>query len=63
MFQHKKPRYTLDDLTGLLSLGKTTLHAEIKKGRLKTYKAGGRTFSDPPDVDRYLALCREESGS
>ena len=60
MFAHSKPRYSIDDLTNLLSIGRTKLHAEIKRGRLKTYKDGNRTFSDPPDVDRYLALCREE---
>ena len=61
MFIHTKPRYSLSDLSDLLSIGRTKVHAEIKRGRLKTYKDGNRTFSDPPDVDCYLKLCREES--
>ena len=60
-FEHKKPRYSLNDLSDLLGLGKTTLHAEVRKGRLRTYRVGGRTFADPVDLDSYLDLCRKES--
>ena len=63
MFKHTKPRYSLSDLSDLLGIGRTKVHAEIKRGRIKTYKDGNRTFSDPPDLDDYVALCRSESES
>ena len=61
MFIHTKPRYSIKDLEVLLDIGRTKINYEMNQGRLGFYKDGGRTFSGPSHVDRYLALCEEES--
>ena len=58
---HTKPRYSINDLLELLSIGRGTLYAEIKLGRLKTYTLGKRRFADPEAVDEYVANCKNQT--
>ncbi len=60
---YSKPRFSITDLIGLLSIGRATLYAEINAGRLKTYTVGKRRFCDPVEVDNYVRLCKTESES
>ena len=60
---HNKPRYTINDLLFLLSIGRGTLYAEIRSGRLKTYTIGKLRFADPTALDEYVALCRKKSAT
>lgn len=61
MYNHIKPRYSINDLLSLLSIGRAGLYAEINAGRLKTYKVGKRRFADPADLDRYIEITRQEA--
>ena len=61
MFVHTKLRYSIKDLETLLGIGRTKINSEMNQGRLGYFKDGGRKFSGPDDVDRYNALCQEES--
>ncbi len=61
VFKHFKPRYAVRDLTVLLGACRTTIYAEMRRGNLRSYKYKGRRYSDPTDLDDYVALCREES--
>ncbi len=58
---HYKPRYSISDLIDLLSIGRGTLYAEIKAGKLKTYTIGKRRFVDPRDLDEYVEKCMKEA--
>lgn len=60
MYQHTKPRYTINDLLDLLGTGRASLYADINSGKLQTHKVGKRRFSRPDDVDQYVALCKQE---
>ena len=40
MFHHTKPRYSVNDLISLLSIGRARLYADINAGKLATYKIG-----------------------
>jgi excisionase family DNA binding protein len=60
MFHHTKPRYTINDLLDLLSVGRATLYAAINDGSLKTHKIGKRRFACPEDVDAYVQLGKQE---
>ena len=61
MYNHIKPRYSINDLLSLLSIGRAGLYAEINAGRLRTYKVGKRRFADPADLDRYIEITRQEA--
>lgn len=54
MFQHHKPRYSINDLMLLLSIGRARLYADINEGKLRTYKIGKRRFAGPEAVDEYV---------
>lgn len=41
---HSKLAYSIKEACRASSLGRTTLYAHIKSGRLKTIKVGGRTL-------------------
>jgi len=58
---HTKPRYSINDLIKLLSIGRGTLYAEIHSGKLKTYTIGRRRFADPNAVDEYVAICKDQT--
>ena len=60
---HTKPRYTINDLISLLSIGRGTLYSEIQSGRLDTYTIGKRRFADPTAVDQYVELCKKEAAA
>ena len=59
MFVHTKPRYSVQDLMVLLSIGRTRLYADINVGKLKTYLVGKRRYTDPADLDRYVEACKQ----
>ena len=61
MFTHTKPRYSINDLLALLSIGRAGLYAAIQAGKLETYKIGKRRFANPGAVDRYVESCEQES--
>jgi hypothetical protein len=61
MFAHTKPRYSVNDLLGLLSIGRARLYADINAGKLETYKVGKRRFTEPVALERYVDLVRKEA--
>ena len=61
MFTHTKPRYSVNDLISLLSIGRARLYADINQGKLKTYKIGKRRFADPQALDSYVETCKQEA--
>jgi len=61
MFTHAKPRYSINDLLALLSVGRAGLYAAIHEGTLKTDKIGKRRFCDPADLDRYVEACKQDA--
>lgn len=63
MFTHTKPRYSIQDMLALLSIGRTRLYDEINQGKLKTYKIGKRRFADPEAIDSYVETCKQEAQS
>jgi len=54
VFQHQKPRYSINDLMLLLSIGRARLYTDINEGKLRTYKIGKRRFAAPEAVDKYV---------
>jgi len=54
MFNHLKPRYSVNDLMALLSIGRTRLYADINVGKLRTYLVGKRRYSSPEALDAYV---------
>lgn len=61
MFQHYKPRYTIEDMLKLLSIGRARLYSDINQGKLETYKIGKRRFVDPQELDNYVEACKQEA--
>ncbi len=61
MYNHIKPRYSINDLLSLLSIGRAGLYAAINSGRLQTYRVGKRRFVDPAALDRYIEITRQEA--
>jgi hypothetical protein len=61
MFVHTKPRYSINDLLALLSIGRATLYSDIRSGKLTTYCVGKRRFTEPEALDRYVELVRKEA--
>ena len=61
MFLHTKPRYSINDLLILFSIGRARLYSDIQMQKLKTYKVGKRRFASPQAVDGYIQLCENEA--
>ena len=61
MYQHTKPRYSINDLLALLSIGRARLYADINAGKLATYRIGKRRFADPDALDRYVEQCKRDA--
>lgn len=61
MFTHTKPRYSINDMLALLSIGRAGLYAAIHEGKLETYKIGKRRFASPEAVDRFVENCEQEA--
>ena len=59
MFHHTKPRYGINDLIDLLSIGRNSLYKAIADGSLKTHKDGKKRFAMPEDVDAYIDRVRD----
>ena len=51
----EKIAYTLEQVSDMLSIGKTKIYAEIKAGRLKVRKWGSRNLVFREDLDAFLA--------
>lgn len=48
----------VDDTCALLSIARSTLYAEVKKGNIVAIKRGKRTFFHQDEIARYVAsLC------
>ena len=63
MFTHTKPRYSINDLLALFSVGRARLYEDIRAGKLKTYTVGRRRFASPEAVDCYNETCEQEGQS
>ena len=63
MFQHTKPRYTINDLLDLLGIGRASLYAAINDGSLATHKCGKRRFATPEALDKYVEICEQKGRS
>jgi len=63
MFTHTKPRYSINDMLALLSIGRAGLYSAIHAGKLKTYKIGKRRFAAPEALDKYVETCEQEARS
>ncbi len=50
----EKIAYTLEQISDMLSIGKTKIYAEIKAGRLKVRKWGSRNLVFREDLDAFL---------
>ncbi len=61
MFTHTKPRYSINDMLGLLSIGRSRLYDDINAGKLSTYKIGKRRFADPSAIDNYVEACKQNA--
>jgi hypothetical protein len=61
MFQHSKPRYSVNDLIALLSVGRARLYADINTGKLNTYKIGKRRFASPEALDTYVEQQQQDA--
>jgi excisionase family DNA binding protein len=55
--------YRFDELTKLLGIGRSTLYAEIKSGRLRRTKIGRRSLVLADDLAEYLASLQAASGT
>jgi excisionase family DNA binding protein len=53
---------TVDESTRYASIGRTTLYAEIKAGRLPAFTAAGRRLIYRNDLDAWLAAEAAKSG-
>ena len=51
---HSKLAYSIKEACRASSLGRTTLYAHIKSGRLKTIKVGGRTLIPVESLESLL---------
>ena len=60
-FIHTKPRYSINDLLKLLSMGRSLLYKDISNGKLDTYKIAGRRFASPEALDRYITVTEGEA--
>ena len=58
-----KLAYAVDEISGVVPLGRTKAFAEIKAGHLKAHKIGRRTFVLAEDLASYLATRPMAEGS
>ncbi len=54
-----KLAYRIDEACEVSGLGRTTIYAEIKAGRLKAFTAAGRRLIMRADLEQYLKSCAE----
>ncbi len=57
--QSTKLAYGLNEINGLLGIGRSTLYAEIKSGRLRLTKIGRRSLVLADDLDTYIATLKK----
>ena len=55
----EKRALTVDEVTDVVPIGRTTLVKEINAGRLRAHKAGRRTLILSSDLDDYLTTLPE----
>jgi hypothetical protein len=54
-----KIAYSINELTQILPLGRTSIYAEIAKGNLVAKKIGRRTLILSGDLERFLGNLRQ----
>lgn len=57
MFEHKKPRYPVDEFCSLTGLSRPTFYRRVKEGLVQVQKDGHRSFIIAAELDRYLQGC------
>lgn len=55
-----QPFFTVETLAAKLSLTPRTVRAMLQKGVIPSYKIEGARRIAPQDVEKYLAVCRDE---
>ena len=50
-----KPAYSVNEVLAMLPLGRTSLYAAIKDGKIKAQKHGKKTIFLAPDIAAFLA--------
>jgi len=58
-----KAAYSVREVVELLSIGRTSLYAAVRRGELRRIKLGKRTLFCSADVAAFLARLRRESGT
>jgi hypothetical protein len=53
-----KAAYAVDETLELLSIGRTSLYAAVKRGELRPVKFGKKTLFLAPDITRFLTGLR-----
>jgi excisionase family DNA binding protein len=57
-FGLQKAAYTVDETIEVLSIGRTSLYALVKRGEIKPVKLGKKTLFLSPDITRFLIRLR-----
>jgi excisionase family DNA binding protein len=55
--------YTVAEALHVLNLGRTTLYAEIRAGRLRSFTVGNKRLFTPGALSDYVAAREAESGT
>lgn len=53
--------FTVDDLIAATGLGRSKIYEQVRAGRLRAIKIGGRTMFMRVDVERWLAAAPEKA--
>lgn len=59
----EKAAYSIDGAVALLSIGRTTLYACIKSGKLRATKLGRKTLLRAKDIDAFLDGLQQDGGA
>ncbi|MFN8828854.1 MAG: helix-turn-helix transcriptional regulator [Labrys sp. (in: a-proteobacteria)] len=57
------PALSLKEVRRVTGRGSTSIHADIKAGRLKTFLNGSRRYARASDVEAYLAARQAETAN
>lgn len=50
-------RFSIEEATVMLSMGRTQLYARIRNGAIKSHKDGARTYITRSELERYVDSC------